>query len=77
MEALNARKENREAEYLPEITSHVLRHTACTRMAEAGMDLKVIQVIMGHSNVELTMNIYNHVDFKRISTEMEKVEAAL
>lgn len=62
---------------MPEITSHVLRHTACTRMAEAGMDLKVIQVIMGHSNVELTMNIYNHVDFKRISTEMEKVEAAL
>lgn len=76
-ETLNARKENREPEYLPEITSHVLRHTACTRMAEAGMDLKVIQVIMGHSNVELTMNIYNHVDFTRISTEMDKVEAAL
>ena len=43
---------------LPHITPHVCRHTFCTNMAGAGMDPKVLQYIMGHSEIEVTMNVY-------------------
>lgn len=69
-----ANKECREPILLPHISAHVLRHTACTRMAEAGIDPKVLQVIMGHSNIGITMDIYNHVDVVRVQNEMKKLE---
>ena len=69
-----ATQENIHPKLLPEITPHVLRHTACTRMAEAGMDVKVLQAIMGHKKAEMTMNIYNHVDLNRITKEIEKID---
>ena len=50
----------------------ILRHTACTRMAEAGMDQRTLQEIMGHSNLAITMKVYNHVDDKRMRDEIEK-----
>lgn len=68
-----ASKEKRNPEYLPHISSHILRHTACTRMAEQGMDIKVLQYIMGHSDAGVTMNVYNHVDNIRVKNEMQKI----
>ncbi|MCM1181299.1 MAG: tyrosine-type recombinase/integrase, partial [Clostridium sp.] len=59
---------------LPNITAHILRHTACTRMAEAGMDQRTLQEIMGHSNLAITMKVYNHVDDKRMREEIEKFD---
>lgn len=53
---------------------HILRHTACTRLAEAGIDPKALQVIMGHSDIATTMDIYNHADYERIQNEMKKAE---
>ena len=53
-----ARKERRKAELLPHISAHILRHTACTRLAESGLEPKVLQYIMGHTNVAVTLNIY-------------------
>ena len=32
---------------LPKVSAHIMRHTACTRMAEKRMDVKVLQYIMG------------------------------
>ena len=69
-----ANEEHREPILLPHISAHILRHTACTRMAEAGIDPKVLQVIMGHSNITITMNVYNHVDTTRVQNEMKKLE---
>ena len=74
---MNAKEDGKIPELMPKITAHILRHTACTRMAEAGMDVKVLQKIMGHSKVEITMNVYNHADFERISSEFKRVEGAL
>ena len=51
---------------LPHISSHILRHTACTRMAEAEVDVKILQNVMGYSDINTTMNIYNHIDFVRV-----------
>lgn len=47
-ETAKAQNERREADLLPHISSHIFRHTACTRMAESGIDIKILQYIMGH-----------------------------
>lgn len=43
------------------VSVHCLRHTFATRCAEAGMQPKLLQVIMGHANISTTMNIYTHI----------------
>ena len=43
---------------LPNFSCHHLRHTFCTRLCENETNLKVIQSIMGHRNIETTMDIY-------------------
>lgn len=59
---------------LPHISAHNLRHTGCTRMSEAGVDPKVLQYIMGHSRIAVTMEVYNHVSSERNRKEMDKLE---
>ncbi len=49
-------------EQLPNITLHALRHTFCTRMANAGMNSKALQYIMGHANITMTLDYYTHVN---------------
>ena len=55
------------------ITPHVLRHTFCTNMAHAGMDIKSLQYIMGHSDASATMNVYMQTDFEHAARSMQKV----
>lgn len=76
-EKILAEKEKREPQLLPHISAHILRHTACTRFAESGIDPKVLQSIMGHSDIGVTMNVYNHVDGERLVKEMQKIEAIM
>ena len=59
---------------LPNITPHVLRHTFCTNMARAGMPPKELQYVMGHSKVDMTINLYTHTDFE--TTERAFLKAA-
>ena len=42
------------------IHPHLLRHTYATRCFEAGLDVKEVQYLMGHSSLQMTMNIYVH-----------------
>ena len=58
---------------LPRITPHVLRHTFCTNMANAGMDVKSLQYLMGHSDVSVTLNVYTHTEYGKAQTEMAKI----
>lgn len=56
---------------------HVLRHTFATRCIEANMRPKTLQVILGHSNVGITMNLYVHVTEDERQNEVRKIEGAL
>ncbi len=58
------------------ITPHVLRHTFCTRMAQAGMPVKELQYIMGHADVGTTLNIYTHMSYDAAAKAFEKVAAS-
>ena len=70
----HAEIENRDPFILPDFTTHVLRHTGCTRAAENGMDPRTLQAIMGHCNLQTTMKVYNHVDDNRMRSEIEKID---
>ena len=51
---------------------HCLRHTFATRCVEAGMDIKSLSEILGHSGVNITLNIYVHssLEYKRRQLEL-------
>ena len=40
---------------------HDLRHTFCSMLAEQGVDIKTASVLMGHSDIKMTANIYTHI----------------
>ncbi len=44
------------------VHAHTLRHTFATRCAEAGIAIKVVQKWLGHSTVQMTLNVYTHVN---------------
>lgn len=46
---------------LPAIRFHDLRHTAASLMLKQGVPAKVVQERLGHSNIQLTLNVYSHV----------------
>ena len=50
-----------------------MRHTFCTNMANAGMDLKSLQYLMGHSDAGVTMNVYTHASYDHAEREMQKI----
>lgn len=68
-EPARAAEKEREPVMLPDFSCHHLRHTFCTRFCENETNIKGIQSIMGHADIETTMNIYAEV------TDDKKTEA--
>ena len=59
---------------LPKVTTpHTLRHTFCTNKANAGMNPKALQYLMGHSNIIMTLNYYTHATFESAKAEMDRL----
>lgn len=67
-------EEKRPPVLIPHISAHTFRHTGCTRMAESGMNVKVLQYIMGHSNISVTMDVYSHAQEENITNEIDRLE---
>ena len=72
-EVINAKDEKREPEYLPHISNHMLRHTFCTRLCERDVNVKVIQTVMGHASIKITMDIYAEVSEEKKFQEIDRL----
>ena len=55
------------------VNTHMLRHTFATRCIEAGVDLPVLQKLMGHANIETTINTYGDIYNYYKQKETQKV----
>ena len=55
---------------MPKVTPHICRHTFCSNMAKSGMNPKILQYIMGHSDIGVTLNTYTHVQYEDAKKEM-------
>lgn len=60
------------------ITAHILRHTHIIRPFEAGLDIKEIPYLAGHSTIDMTLKVYTHYDRRSGEAKTaEKVREAL
>lgn len=62
---------------IPHINYHALRHTFATRCIEAGVDIKSLSEILGHSDASITLNIYVHSSMNLKRMELEKLSESL
>ncbi|AQP86673.1 site-specific integrase [Listeria monocytogenes] len=53
--------EKEENNDLTKISFHDLRHSAASFLLEQGINVKVIQNILGHSDIKVTLNTYTHI----------------
>ena len=58
---------------IPNITPHVCRHTFCSICAGGGMSPKLLQSIMGHSSIEITLDVYTHLSESDLLSSFEKI----
>ncbi len=59
------------------ISMHILRHTFATRCIEAGMKIKTLETLMGHSSIGITMDRYAHTTEDEREKEIRMVADAL
>ena len=60
---------------LPHFSCHSLRHTFTTRMCEAGVNVKVIQEVMGHKDIQTTLDIYAEVSNQKKREVFEQLNS--
>ena len=77
MRGLQARFEKAYGKPVPRITPHVLRHTFCTNVQQAGLDVKSLQYLMGHSTASVTLDVYTHSDFESAERAFRQIAEAL
>lgn len=69
----NRFKQYVEACGLEDANFHVLRHTFATRCIEVGFEIKSLSEILGHANVNITLNRYVHSSFDLKCSNMNKL----
>jgi integrase len=62
--------------FIEDFRFHDLRHTAATRMADAGADAFTLAKILGHSNIQMTAR-YTHAIASTIRRAVEKPDGSL
>lgn len=71
---LDNAKENENIILLPDFSCHTLRHTFTTRLCESGMNIKVIQSVLGHADISTTLDVYADVTKDLKNAEMQRFE---
>lgn len=59
------------------VTSHQLRHYYATLLYEAGVGVKDAQTLLGHSNVQTTLNVYTHISKRQKDTTADRLNKFL
>ena len=62
---------------MPELKFHGLRHSFATRCIESNCDYKTVSVLLGHSNISTTLNLYVHPNMERKKKAIEQMFKAL
>lgn len=70
-EILDNAKENEPVVLLPKFSCHTLRHTFTTRLCESGINIKVIQAVLGHADISTTLDVYADVTKDLKKAEMQ------
>lgn len=60
---------------VPGLTPHKLRHTAASLAIAAGADVKVLQLMLGHADAAMTLNIYGHLFPDRLDDVADALDA--
>lgn len=63
--------------HLPHIRFHELRHSCASLLLNSGFTLKDVQEYMGHADIQMTANIYGHLDTQRKVLLTEKMASSL
>ena len=75
--ALRALKSAAKKAGLPEsVGLHTLRHSAASTMLAAGVPLKVVSDVLGHSSISVTGDIYGHVAPEVAADALAKLDTA-
>ena len=72
-EIISANREQREPVIIPSFSCHIIRHTFCARLCENETNIKVIQSVMGHKDIQTTLNIYAEVSDQKKIYELRKI----
>lgn len=59
--------------YLPKVDKYDLRHTFCTTLFEADVDVKTAQYLMGHATLDMTLKIYTHLSEQKKERSYDKL----
>ena len=62
---------------IPKIKFHGLRHSFATRCIESNCDYKTVSVLLGHSNISTTLNLYVHPNMEQKKKAIEQMFKAL
>jgi integrase len=64
----------KEAEKLPSIRLHDLRHTAATLLLSEGVDIETVSHRLGHSKASITLDVYGHALETKDRAAADKLE---
>lgn len=65
------------ADHLRQATTHWLRHTGATRLLDAGVSIRHVSRLLGHSSINVTTRFYDHADREKWRSELENAPSGL
>ena len=71
------RSKDRKPVIIPHFSSHHIRHTFCSRLCENECNIKVIQSIMGQTDIRTTMEVYSEVSTRRLKESLKEHQEKL